>query len=245
MPAHIDEYSGYRYYSEHQLPIANRIQALKSMGLGLSTIKDILTEYEDADSLKKYLIIQAAQKKEELELLEKQLLLIQNTIHNLANSAHMPSCSIAIKELPKRNVVSLRAKIPAYDCEGILWDELTQETAQQNIQYAAPRYDIAVYHDEGYKEDEVDVEIQRSVVGKYKDTKNLRFKTVEPVTAATLTFRGPYDWLQEAGEAIASWILQNNYEFDKPMFNIYHVSPETEAVFDHLITEVCFPIKRK
>lgn len=53
IPAHIDGATGYRCYSEEQLPIANRIQALKSMGLGLSNIKDILT-------------LQAAQKQEEI-----------------------------------------------------------------------------------------------------------------------------------------------------------------------------------
>lgn len=33
IPGHEDDFMGYRYYSECQLPIANKIQALKSMGL--------------------------------------------------------------------------------------------------------------------------------------------------------------------------------------------------------------------
>lgn len=36
IPEHVDDFTGYRYYSECQLPIANKIQALKSMGLGLT-----------------------------------------------------------------------------------------------------------------------------------------------------------------------------------------------------------------
>ncbi len=69
IPAHIDEATGYRYYSEEQLPIANRIQALKSMGLGLSIIKDILSEYNNEDSLKRYLTLQAAQRQEATNVL--------------------------------------------------------------------------------------------------------------------------------------------------------------------------------
>ena len=38
VPAQTDDFTGYRYYNEDQLPIANRIQALKSMGIGLNTI---------------------------------------------------------------------------------------------------------------------------------------------------------------------------------------------------------------
>lgn len=245
IPAHVDEFTGYRYYSEEQLPVANRIQALKSMGLSLGIIKDILTEYDDADSLEKYLTILAAQKKEEIKTMEKQLLLINNTIKSLAKRSHLPNCSIAVKEIPKRNVVSFRETISTYNCEGILWSKLAEETASQNIQYASPRYDIAIFHDEGYREDEIDVEVQRSVVGIYEDTENLKFKAVGSIIAATLTFKGAYDWLQEANEALANWMPANNYMFDPPMFNIYHISPETEAASDKMITEVCFPIKKK
>lgn len=85
-----------------------------------------------------------------------------------------------------------------------------------------PGYDIAIFHDEGYREQGIDVEVQRSVVGTYKDTAKVHFKTVEPIIVATLIFKGAYDWLREANEAIANWISNNNYEFDKPMFNIYH-----------------------
>ena len=38
-PANIDDFTGYRYYEEEQLLIANRIQSLKAMGLSLSMIK--------------------------------------------------------------------------------------------------------------------------------------------------------------------------------------------------------------
>lgn len=106
IPAHIDEATGYRYYSEEQLPIANRIQALKSMGLGLSIIKDILSEYNNEDSLKRYLSLQAAQKQEEIETMQKQLLLLQTTIKGLEKSSAISRFNIAIKQLPKRNVIS-------------------------------------------------------------------------------------------------------------------------------------------
>lgn len=42
IPHHIDGFIGYRYYSEEQLPAANRIQALKDMGLSLAMQKQLL-----------------------------------------------------------------------------------------------------------------------------------------------------------------------------------------------------------
>jgi len=56
VPAHVDHESGYRYYVENQLTDANRIQALKSMRLGLSTIKEVKTSIR---TIKVWLVILA------------------------------------------------------------------------------------------------------------------------------------------------------------------------------------------
>lgn len=245
IPVFIDEFTGYRYYSEEQLPIANRIQALKNMGFGLSIIKDILSEYNNEDSLKRYLTLQAAQKQEEIEIMQKQLLLLQTTIKGLNKSSSLSRFNIAIKEIPKRNVISYRSTIAAYNQEGILWKELSENIEEQNIQYANPSYNIAIFHNEGFVEHEIDVEVQRAVVGNYRSTDIVKFKSVPVITAATLTYKGGYIQLVEANEAIANWISENGYEFDGPIFNIYHVSPETEPDPANLITEVCFPIRSK
>jgi DNA-binding transcriptional MerR regulator len=43
-PSHIDESSGYRYYTIDQLPRLNRIAALKDLGLTLQQITNLLAE---------------------------------------------------------------------------------------------------------------------------------------------------------------------------------------------------------
>ncbi|HCS74378.1 MAG TPA: MerR family transcriptional regulator [Clostridiales bacterium] len=245
IPAHIDNFTGYRYYSEEQLTVANRIQALKNMGLGLSVIKDILSEYEDEESLKRYLMLQATQKQEEITTMQKQLSLLQTTIKGLDKSSPLSRFNIAVKELPKRNVISYRSMIAAYDHEGILWKNLSEEISAQSVQLATPCYSIAIFHSEGFVDQGIDVEVQRAVVGKYRDTDAVRFKEVDSITVATLTYKGGYIQLSEANEAVANWILENGYELNGPIFNIYHVSPETESDPDNLVTEVCFPIKSK
>lgn len=244
-PHHTDEFTGYRYYSEEQLTDASRIQALKNMGLSLAMIKEILSEYDDADMLKRYLTLQMVQKKEELSAMQNQLQLIDTAIKSIERGSAPSECSIAVKEIPKRNIVSLRQVIPNYNDEGLLWEALCEEAELQNIQYSTPSYNIAVFHDEGYKEQGVDVEIQRSVIGSYHDTVRARFKTVEPITVATITYQGAYDLLEKVNASIAKWALCNQYELVGPMFNIYHISPQTEPNPENLITEVCFPIRKK
>lgn len=102
---------------------------------------------------------------------------------------------------------------------------------------------IAIFHDEGFVEENLDVEIQKSVARKYPDTGIAKFKTIEPFTAATLTYKGHYVKLPEVYEAMARWIADNHYKIAGPHFNIYHVSPETQETFEDMITEVCFPVE--
>ena len=80
VPAHIDEDSGYRYYEEKQLTIANRIQALKAMGLGLNEIKDVIYQYRDNQSLADFLKIETAKKRKLAEELQRQIRQLETTI---------------------------------------------------------------------------------------------------------------------------------------------------------------------
>ena len=153
--------------------------------------------------------------------------------------------SVVLKEIPQRYVASLRKTIPSYDKEGILWEQMMKEIASQNVKYAAPCDSIAIFHDMEHKEHDPDVEIQISVQGSYQNTENVVFKTVPPVLVASATFKGSYDQLTAVNEAVANWIRDNGYDFNGPMFTIYHVSPVQTQNPDELVTEVCFPVKKK
>lgn len=178
IPDSIDDFTGYRYYSETQLLLANRIGALKNMGFSLAAITEILKEYDNPEILKRFLLLKYAEIKEQAEK-------------------------------------------------------------------AAPCNTVAVFFDEGYKDSDIDVEIQLSVDGSYHDTKNVVFKTVAPIQIVSVTFKGGYEQLSAINESIANWVVDNHCDFDGAMFNIYHVSPAMEKDPENWITEVCYPIRKK
>lgn len=169
--------------------------------------------------------------------------MIETTIANLEHVSDIPLYSVALKKFPAHNMISVRGRIETPGKESVLWEKLAQERAAQKIQFASPALNIAVFHDEGFREHDLDVEIQQAVVGRYHDTEAMRFKTTEEITAATLTFKGQYALLPEANEEIIRWITDNHYKLDGKRFNIYHVSPETEQSAGDMVTEVCFPVK--
>jgi len=100
------------------------------------------------------------------------------------------------------------------------------------------------YLDEGYKESDVDIEIQIAVLGKYENTENVVFKTVAPIQVASAVYKGGYDLITEANEAVAAWVSDNGYDYNGAMFCIYHVNPGHDPNPDNWVTEVCYPVKK-
>ena len=215
VPKKTDKFTGYRYYSASQLIVINRIQELKKMGFSLNEIKDILKDYKDDDSFKNAL----KARKSEIES--------------------------GIKEMPERKVASLRKVIGSYPQEGELWNQIRSEIAPQNPKFSNPAYRVAIYRDEEYKEENPDIEIQIAVDGDYKDTQNVKFIDIAPMKVASVMMKGGYEQIGNVNEAIVNWVQDNNYEFDGDMFSIYHVGPAETKNQDELVTEICFPIKKK
>ncbi|NLL72968.1 MAG: MerR family transcriptional regulator [Clostridiales bacterium] len=95
-PESIDELTGYRYYSEAQLPLANRIHALKDMGFSLSVVGEILKTYNDSQALKDYLLLKQAELKELAEKTSRQLLILETTINRIGKDDNVMEYSNSI-----------------------------------------------------------------------------------------------------------------------------------------------------
>ena len=82
-PASIDAFTGYRYYSENQLPIANRIRALKEMGFTQPVIGVVLPLYGDRTALERCLTLRRAEARMELETAQRRLRLLDTALERL------------------------------------------------------------------------------------------------------------------------------------------------------------------
>ena len=244
-PVWIDPESGYRYYTAEQLPIAGRINALKDMGFGLTAIGEILPVYEDRDALERYL----RQRQAELQALSEQtayrLRLLETAQKRLRKEDKTMKYDVTIKTFPPRYSATVRMVIPAYEQEGMLWNLLMEETAQLNLVDGDPCYCCAVFHDKEYREADVEVEVQKDVLGSYPDTEHVRFRMLPEMTAACATCKGSYAQMDGINAAVAAWVADNGYTFDGPMFNIYHISPHETSNPNEFVTEVCYPVRRK
>ena len=245
VPKTTDNFTSYRYYAEDQLPIAGRIVALRDMGFGLAAIGEILRSYDNPQALAEFLAVKQAEVQAEVEETSRRLLLLDTAIKRLRKDETAMNYSVSLKTLQERTVASVRKVIPSYDQEGMLWGILMQETAPLGMQQTDPSNTLALFHDDGFKEHDVDVEVQMTVKGSYPNTENVVFKTEPAVEYASATYKGSYEQTTAVNQAVAAWVQDNGYEFGGMMFCIYHVSPHETQNPDEYVTEVCYSIKKK
>lgn len=244
-PKSIDDATGYRYYAEEQLTIASRIAALKDMGFGLAVIGEVLRSCDSPGALAAFLSAKQAELQAEAAEVNHRLLLLDTAVKWLRKGESVMDYSVSLKTLSERYVASVRKVIPAYDQEGMLWKILMEETAPLQMVDGTPCYTLAKFHDGEYKESNVDVEVQKSVKGNYRNTESVVFKTEPAVEIASSVYKGSYEQINAVNEAVANWVRDNGYTFAGPSFFIYHVSPHETQNPDEYITEVCYPVKKK
>jgi len=241
VPDHVDQFTGYRYYSSEQLVRANQIVALRSMGFGLKEIESIQRKVSSEEELQFLLQSNLAIKKQEMETLLMQIRRIEEALHDAGKNEY--GLSIAVKTFPARKVVCLREKIRNFSEEGRLWVKLNEECSRQTIKFSALCSAITVQHGRNHNENEIDTEVQLTVESLMEDSRCLKFREVPESKVASITVQGGYSKLADINVYIARWIEQNGYEIAGNVFCIYHRSPKNETDENHFITEVCFPIQ--
>lgn len=272
-PALIDEESGYRYYKEEQIPIANQIVVLKNLGFGLKEIADIQLEYDAPVRIQEFLQGKMKEKQEEIAAANEQMRKMEQTIQELEHEDKR-SLSVTVKIVPKRNVASLRGRLSRFEEEGLLWTELGQICEWlrlRDVRAEGSQYSYALTHHIEFEGEpsqkgasdcvkEIDVEVQRPIeklpsqqetaeakqfcAEQYGTDRCLQFMTIAECEAATLAFQGRYSQIGEINAYMAKWVKKNGYRMVGMSFVTYYLSPGNEPNPDNFITEVCFPIER-
>lgn len=245
VPDSIDPETGYRYYAESMLSAAGRIAVFRDMGFGLAAIGEMLKAAGDREKMERYFCLQQEELRRLQTETQRRLRLLENARRQLWEDEPSMKFHVSLKALPERYVASVRRTIPAYDGEGILWSTLMSETARLGVQDGEPCEVSAVFHDSDHRDTEVDVEVQKTVLGRYEDTEHVCFKLLPPVTVACAVWRGAYSGMGEAIAAVIDWAREEGYECAGPMFFIYQVSPHETRNPEEFVTEICYPVKEK
>lgn len=112
VPAHVDEFSGYRSYDPSQLDRLHRIVALRQLGFGLDDISAILDRGVDADRIASLLRIRRAEVELEHRIAAERLVDVQRRLHLIEKENHMSRIEIIDKPLPAVRLAAIRTIVP-------------------------------------------------------------------------------------------------------------------------------------
>ncbi|MDF2589420.1 MAG: transcriptional activator ligand binding domain protein [Anaerocolumna sp.] len=243
-PISIDNFTGYRYYSVDQMATVNKIIVLKEMGFSLSEISNLLEK--DLDT-KQIIVLLENRKRvisETIEQEKEKLLRVESLIKFMNKENINMNYDISIKNVPAYKVISLRDIITAYNAEGKLWDELNTYIEKNNIKTFAPCY--AIYHDTGFKESDVDVEVTMCVNETIVETDRIKEKVLGEVSEMAVIFhKGPFEEMSLAYHQLGVWLSSNHYEMCGPTRAIYHKGPWCVSDSSEYLTEIQAPVCKK
>ena len=245
-PAHNDPFTGFRYYELDQLPRLNRILALKDMGLSLEEIGRLLNEEVSVDELRGMFRLQQAKIQQHVDDELARLARVAARLREMEKEGKMPHQDVVLKSIEPQHVVSIREIIPTPLSVGMLLSEGFGALGKKGIQpSAAPQ---AIYHDEEFKLEQMDVEVIIPVAASVKqdvllaDGRKFAVRDLPAVSSvASIIHIGSYDGLTDTYQALGKWIEADGYRIAGASREIYLKPAGSD---DQPIVEVQWPVEK-
>lgn len=237
-PHFIDENNGYRYYTSRQLPRLHQILALKEIGFSLDEIKLVMNGASQEKLLQKKkseLMVEMAELGKKIAGIESYL-----TRDTLNSDYH-----VITKSLPEVIIASMRIQMSGYQELFDRMPEMGLEMEKAGCECAEPDYCFTIYHDEGYRESDIDAQICQAVTEQKADTDTIQFTRLPRVELAACTLhKGPYYRLPKAYSAIVRFIEESGYEIIGHQREAYIDGVWNKDSQEEWLTEIQFPIRK-
>jgi effector-binding domain-containing protein len=244
-PAHVDRFTGYRYYSATQLPRLNRILALKDLGFALEQMACFLDQHGSPEQIRGMLHLRRSELEQHIEEEQARLARVEARLRQIEEEDTMPTYDVVIKKVEPQTIVGIRRVIPTYPHVGELFGELFGHIQAHNVRVVGPP--LSIYYDGEYRERDVDVEAAVPVGAPGGGANGVPIRELPGAEMmASLVHHGPYETIHQAYSALLKWIEQNHYRVDGPDREIYLQGPdkEKERSPEAYVTELQVPVAK-
>jgi DNA-binding transcriptional MerR regulator len=246
-PIHVDQSTGYRYYSSAQISRLNRIVAFKDLGFSLEQIIQLLDEQISLDQMRGMLRLKQAEVHQLIEVEQVRLSLIEVRLRQIEqeDSASTSSYDVILKHVEAQTVAAIRDVLPICTDIKHLYDELEQELQRQAVEIVG--FPQALWHDEEYRLNNVDAEVVIPINRLLSEKGRVKsYQLPEVKQMACVIYHGSHDGLVQAFNALLQWIEANDFQIIGSNREIYWQPRLVDANFieakDDLTIEIQFPV---
>ena len=242
-PAQVDNFTSYRYYTIEQLARLNRILALKDLGFALEQIARVLDGGLSPSYMREILTMKQAELSQRVREEQERLARVEWRLRQIEQEGIMSSYAVVVKRSEPQLVASVRDIVPHYPDVGRLFGEIYGYLGQHGV---AGGLCAALYHDEGFKEQDVDIEAVVFLERPVPESGRVKIRELPPATVAATVHYGGYSGLSAAYQELIGWIAANGYRIVGPDREIYLRGPSgTGDQGDaDCVTEIQLPVEK-
>lgn len=245
-PAVTDALTGYRYYTIQQVGEVNRILAFRSMGLSLERIADLLHDNLTLTDMRAMLRLKQAELQQQMDDAAAMLTMVEARLRQLEYQGQLPEYEVALKSADPQPILAIREFVPTLE---VLVDLLAT-----TYPYARQKENtnlLAIFHDDGYAVEQVDIEVGFPVENEaikplaLSPTREMTVRKLPGVELLACTVHhGEWLALSQAYEHLGNWIERHDYTITGPGREIFH-SIDWEHQQKATVTELQFPVTRR
>jgi DNA-binding transcriptional MerR regulator len=239
-PAHVDHWTGYRYYSAQQLPRLHRILALKDLGFSLEQIGKALDSEITPQELRGMVALRRAEQENRVREESERLGRLETLIKFMEQESMM-SADVLIKEVSPQWIVSVRETIGNYPAVGALYPKVMEQT-RGSCGQGMP---VAIWHDMEHREKDVDAEAGFLLMQPLANHGTASMYELPAATVASYMHHGAYNRLDEAYQNVLRWVEENHYRVAGPFRELYHYCAQPVRQDDEsYVTEIQVPVAK-
>jgi DNA-binding transcriptional MerR regulator len=247
-PAQVDPETGYRYYTADQLPRLNRILAFKDLGLTIEETARMIDTRIDVAEIREMLHLRQGVLQQQIQAEQERLRRVAYRLSQIENEGKQPDYDVVLKRIDPLTILGIREVAPDFDKMGQLLWEAHQAMLEHGLKHAVPG--IAVFHDPGYEEDQVDWELGFPVEPDFgahlplRDGRALVRRHLPGVELMACTvYTGSYLGLHIGYSTLGAWIQTNGFTITGAGREVFlHIDPSEAQAH---ITEIQFPVQTR
>jgi DNA-binding transcriptional MerR regulator len=251
-PCQQDPFTGYRYYTLEQLPVLNRILALKGLGLPLAEIQRLIEGDLSPQEARRILIEKRDELVAQAEEIRQRLQRVEDWIRQVDLEGQMPEHQVLIKRVPAQWIASTRATLVSFDQEVLgpmltgMFEEVGEFVYARGAQPAGPG--AAIWHEPEGNSANPDIETALPLAKPIEANGKMKVYQSEEMDVAYVVVHGSFAGLGPARNTVVTWLEKNGYEITGPSREVYlYFDPDRENNQDspHHVTEVQVPVRKK
>jgi DNA-binding transcriptional MerR regulator len=248
-PAHVDQQTGYRYYTIRQLPRLNSILALKDLGLSLEQIGPLLDREMSPAELRSMLTLKRAQLERSLQEEEARLRHIESRIAQIDREGKADGFDVIVKSTPPTPFLAVNC-----GCDNM--DEvmrMVRTVAEEGTRQIRPalRDKLVVVARNDVDAEKLDLDIGFSLTRPSNTSVRiagdlvLRATELPAIeTMATVVRPGTNAESHTSFGTVGRWIEANHYEIAGPCREIFLEPITGPPGFEGALVEIQFPVRK-